>query len=192
MKDQLYRFIKAFGMLTDDEVQFIVDNTVVKSFKKGTILLNEGQVAKKCYLVLKGLVREYYLVDGIEKSTAFYTEEQPVTPFTSLTTQEPSKHFLVCGEDCVLTEGTQDLEQEMCAKIPRLNSIIRDEVEKDTGKAKDEFAAFMTSSPEGRYENLMRDRPELFNRVPQHQIASYLGVTPESLSRIRKRLHQKV
>ncbi len=188
MHDILRGFIKQFGMLTDDEIDIIVDNANIQSYKKGTVLLREGQVARECYFVLKGLVREYYIKDGEEKSTNFYTEMEPVNSFTSHTESKPSKHFLVCAEDCVLTVGTDSLEQEMCRRIPRLESIIRQEVENNTGKMQDYIAEFITSSPEERYMKLMEERPGLLNRVPQHQIASYLGVTPESLSRIRKRL----
>lgn len=184
----LSTFISSFKILTDEEIGIIVDNANIKSFKKGTILLREGQVAKECYFVLKGLVREYYIVDGEEKSTKFFTEMEPVNSFTSHSSSIPSKHFLICAEDCVLTVGTSSLEEEMCKRIPRLESIIRQEVERETGKVQDEMANFITSSPEERYRNLVDTRPELLNRVPQHQIASYLGVTPESLSRIRKRL----
>lgn len=188
MHEVLRGFIKQFGMLTDDEIDIIVDNANIQSYKKGTVLLREGQVARECYFVLKGLVREYYIKDGEEKSTNFYTEMEPVNSFTSHTEGKPSKHFLVCAEDCVLTVGTDSLEQEMCRRIPRLESIIRQEVENNTGKMQDHMANFITSSAEERYMQLMEERPGLLNRVPQHQIASYLGVTPESLSRIRKRL----
>jgi len=188
MKNLLKEFIESFGLLTDQEVKTIIDNANIKSFKKGTFLLKEGQVSDKCYFVLKGCVREFYAVDGEEKSTAFFTEMQPVTSFTSYTNQTPSKHYLICAEDCVLTVGTQDLEKEMCERIPRLESVIRQEVERSTGKAQDDFANFITSSPEKRYLNLLENRPDLLNRIPQHQIASYIGVKPESLSRIRKRL----
>lgn len=188
MISELVDFIRGFQVLTEDEVQLIVENTTVKSFKKGDLLLSEGQIASKCYLILKGCVREYYLVDGLEKSTAFYTEFDPVASFTSQAQQTPSKHFLVCAEDCVLTVGTQDLEREMCERIPRLEALIRQEVEKETGKAHDDLVNYITFSPEERYLNLMKERPDLLNRIPQHQIASYLGVTPESLSRIRKRM----
>jgi CRP-like cAMP-binding protein len=186
--DFLREFLSNFKILTKAEMDIIYENTTVKAFKKGTILLKEGQVATNCYAVLKGCVREYYLIDGEEKSTAFFTEQQPVNSFTSYALQRPSKRFLECIEDSVLTVGTESLEKEMCRRIPRLTSIIRDEVEKEAGKTQDAFALFMTSSPEQRYLNLLEDRPELLNRVPQHQIASYLGIKPESLSRIRKRI----
>ncbi len=188
MKEKLKSFVEQFGMLTPEEVELVVDGTRIKSFKKGTILLEEGQVSKHCYMVLEGLVREYYLVEGEEKSTAFYTQGDPVNSFSSYNNQTPSKHYWVCAEDCVLTVGDQDLERAMCEIIPRLEAIIRQEVEKLSGKGQDEFAQFITSSPEQRYLHLQETRPELLQRVPQHQIASFIGVTPESLSRIRKRL----
>lgn len=188
MHDQLRKFVGSFKMLTDDEVDMIVSNANIKSFKKGTILLREGQIAKECYFVLKGLVREYYIKDGEEKSTNFFIEMEPVNSFTSRNSNKPSKHFLVCSEDTTLTIGTNSLEQEMCQRIPRLESIIRHEVEKEVGKMQDDMAKLLTSTPEELYLDLVNNRPELLNRVPQHQIASYIGVKPETLSRIRKKL----
>jgi CRP-like cAMP-binding protein len=189
MKEILKGFVESFQILTKTEVDMIVDNANVKSFKKGSVLLKEGQIAQHCYFILKGCIREYYVVDTEEKSTAFYTELDAVTPFSSYTNQTPSKSYFVCAEDCILTVSTQSLEAEMCAKIPRLESIIRQEVEKNTGKTQDELASFITSSPEQRYLNLLETRPSLINRIPQHQLASFIGIKPESLSRIRKRLH---
>lgn len=188
MKAYFKPFLEAFNVLTKDEIELILNETVIKSFDKGTVLLHEGEISERCYLVLKGLVREYYLVDGIEKTTAFYSEGMPVNSFTSHSKREPARHYWVCAEDCILTVGADDIEKEMCKRIPRLEKIIRQEVEVNTGKAQDHFARFMTSSPEQRYLHLLETRADLLNRVPQHQIASFLGITPESLSRIRRRV----
>lgn len=189
--NELTTFLKNFPILTDKEIQLIVEKTNIKEFSKGTLLLREGEVSNGCYMILKGCVREFLIKDGFEKSTAFYTEGDPVNSFTSSTSKRPSKLSLVCVEDCILTVSNSAMEKEMCRLIPRLESIIRIEVEKSTGKAQDELARFITSSPEDRYLHLMESRPELLNRIPQHQIASYLGVTAESLSRIRKRVSKK-
>ena len=191
MKEDLRAYIKSFQMLNDDEIDLIVESIDVQQFKKGEVLLREGQIASKCYLVLKGCIRQYNLKDGQEKSTAFFLEGESVSSFTSASNQAPSKHFLVCAEDCVLTIGGQDLETEMCEKIPRLKNMIQGEVEKVAGEMQDRFSSFVSSSPEERYKNLLHTKPTLFNRVPQHQIASYLGITPESLSRLRKRIYGK-
>jgi CRP-like cAMP-binding protein len=188
MKALLFEFISQYSLLSKEEVQLIVDHSNIQTFPKNTFLLKEGQVANTCYLVLKGCVREYIIKDGEEKSTAFYTEGQPVNSFTSASNKVQAKYNLVCMEDCILTVGNQSLEDEMCRLIPRLSSIIRQEVEKHTGLLQDALSKFMISSPEERYLDLLQNRADLLQRVPQHYIAGYIGVKPESLSRIRKRL----
>jgi CRP-like cAMP-binding protein len=191
MEEALRDFIIGFPFLKEDEVDTIVKHTVLKQFKKGHILLKEGVVSLECYAVVKGCVREYYLKDGLEKTTAFFTEGQPVNSFSSYTNQVPSKHYLVCMEDCLLTVGTQNLVDEMCERVPRLAEFITEEVQKEAGVLQERMAKFMTSSPEERFEDLLTHNSNLLTRVPQHHIASYLGVTPESLSRIKKRYYQK-
>ena len=188
MKEELKELFKKFPTLIEDEVNAIADNITVKSFKKGKVLLSEGSISKECYSVLKGCVRKYCIKNGEEKTTAFFTEGQAIASFTSYINQTPSNHYLVCAENCLLTVGTKEKEDEMCLKFPKLESIIRSEMEKNSGAFQEEYDSFITSSPEERYSNLIETRPELINRVPQHQIASYLGVTPESLSRIKKRI----
>ncbi len=191
MKEELRKMLLNYPLLSDEEIDLIVESANVQLFKKGTELLSEGQVSKECYSVLKGIVREFYMVDGEEKTTAFFTEGQAVNSFSSYSDKKPSKHYLVCSSDCILTVGNEALEEEMCKRIPKLEGIIRKELESVSGLAQDEFASFITSSPEQRYLNFIESRPNLFNRIPQHQIASYLGITAESLSRIRKRIFSK-
>ena len=191
MDDELLHLFSEFPSLNEEEIKAISENINIRSIKKGTILLNEGSISKECYSVLKGLVRQYYIKDGEEKTTAFFTEGQAVASFSSYINQTPSKHYLVCVEDCSLTVGSKEKEKQMIAKFPKLESIIRSEMEKNAGLAQEEMATFITSSPEERYINLIKNRSELLNRVPQHQIASFLGIKPESLSRLRKRIVSK-
>lgn len=183
--------IANFEFLTKEKVDTLVAHIKLKSFKKGSLLLVEGKVAKECYAVVKGCVREYHLKDGLEKTTAFFTEGQAINSFSSYSNQIPSKNFLECTEDCILTIGNDSLVEQMCARLPRLQEFMQIEVEKDAGALQERMAFFMSSSPEERFEDLLKNKPGLLNRVPQHQIASYLGITPESLSRIKKRSLQK-
>jgi len=90
-----------------------------------------------------------------------------------------------------LIVGNFHLEQAMYEQFPKLQAITRSMMEHDFGRTQEALARFITSSPEERYVHLLTTRPELVQRVPQHQLASYLGVTPESLSRIRKRMALK-
>ncbi|UTW63594.1 Crp/Fnr family transcriptional regulator [bacterium SCSIO 12741] len=191
IEEEFRAFLSHFPFLQENEVDILVEHSVIKEFKKGTVLLREGSISKECYAVIRGCVREYYLKEGQDRSTAFFTEGQSVNSFSSYTNQLPSRHFLECSEDCLLTVGSQSLVDEMCARIPRLAELIQTEVEKDAGALQDRMASFMTSTPEERFTDLLESNPGLMNRVPQHQIASYLGVTPESLSRIKRRFFQK-
>ena len=130
MKDEFRAFISIFPFLNADEAEFIVENTILREFKKGSILLKAGSISKECYAVVRGCVREFYLKDGIEKTTTFFTEGQSVNSFSSYTNQVPSKHFLECSEDSLLTVGNQSLVDQMCERIPRLTKFIQNELKK--------------------------------------------------------------
>lgn len=192
MKSTLLKFLAQFNMLTETEMQLIADHTNIRHFKEGSLLLREGEIANSCYLVLKGCVRQYIVKEGHDKTTAFYTEYQPVNLFTSASNNTKSAYNLICMEDCVLTVSSESHVDMMCRLIPRLESIIRKEVEKNSGVYQDEITKFISSTAEERYLDLMKNRPDLLQRVSQHYIASYIGVTPQSLSRIRKRLVEQV
>lgn len=185
---EIIQYIGQFMPLSESEAIEIIKLLKIKSFKKGALLLKEGQVAKLCYFVLKGCVRQYFLVDGEEKTTNFFTEGQPVTPYEGTYKRKASKYYLACIEDTILTVGTPEDEKLFFEKFPHLEPVSRLAVEEELGKSQDMLTSYILSSPEERYLNLLKTRPELLERVPQYQLASYLGVTPESLSRIRKRI----
>src|SRR5690606_9183547 len=96
--------------------------------------------------------------------------------------------YLTSVEDSVLLIGDPEKDQKVYAQFPILENLTRRMTELDFGKTQNSFARFITSSPKERYLNLLRERPGLIQRVPQTIIASYLGITPESLSRIRRRI----
>jgi hypothetical protein len=142
-------------------------------------------------MVLSGCVREFVIIDGEEKSTAFYTEGDKITSYTDQGKGFASKHYLECIENCILTISTENFEEELRKLVPRLDAIIIEVAKEKSGKEKQEWTKFISSSPEECYQNLMETRPTLLNRVPQVQLASFLGIKPESLSRLRKRIHEK-
>lgn len=192
MKEMFKSFVESFQFLAPDEVQIIVDNSVLRSLKKGGFLLKEGEVSRECHAVIKGCVREFIIKDGIEKTVSFFTEGDPVNTFSSAVQGTPSKSYLECLEDCVVTVGTDSLIDEMIEHIPRLEHFMRVEVEKEAGKIQDRLSDFMISTPEERFVSLINTQPNLIHRVPQILIASYIGVTPESYSRIKKRVFEKI
>ncbi|KAB2331281.1 Crp/Fnr family transcriptional regulator [Bacillus mesophilum] len=193
MKELLLKYMDQYTSLAEAEQQAVINDIVIESFSKGANLLKQGDKAnKQCFFVLEGCVRQYYLdIEGNEITANFYTEEQAILLSSPNEVDRYSRYTYTCLEDCVLVVADLDSEQEMYAKYSELAVMTRRMMEKDLRAAQNEFTAFIQSSPEERYKMVLRNRPDLIKRVPQYQFASYLGITPESLSRIKKRLHNE-
>lgn len=190
MQQKLFSFIAKYMTLTEEEKSVIGALEIFRSVKKGTVLLNAGERSRNSYFVLEGCLRTYYVVDGEERTTSFYTELEALTP-PCVVSRTPSDYYISCVEDTILTVSDADLEVDMNSRFPRFESLCKVLSEELLAKERVDFDAFKTSSPEERYVNLLRTRPDLVRRVPQHQLASYLGIKPQSLSRLRARLIEK-
>ncbi len=190
MQNILFEFIAKYISLSEDEKNALLALDLFKSFNKGTILLKAGKKSKESYFVLKGCIRVYYIIDGEEKTTAFYTEQEALTPHC-VVTKAPSDYYISCVEDAIILVSNADMTDEINAKFPKFDLMCRMLSEELLVKERIEFDEFKTSSPEQRYLNLLHKRPDLIQRVPQHQLASYLGIKPQSLSRLRARISEK-
>lgn len=190
MQNILFDFISKYVALTEEEKNAILSLDLFRSVKKGTILLKEGQKSQDSYFVLKGCIRTFYVLDGEEKTTSFYTEMEALTP-SCVISKTPSEYYISCIEDTILTISNSDMEVEINSKFPKFEIMCRRLSEEMLNKQRIDFDEFKTSSPEQRYLNLLQKRPDLIQRVPQHQLASYLGIKPQSLSRLRARIQEK-
>lgn len=190
MKNLLFDFISKYISLTEEEKNILLSLKLFRSLKKGTILLKEGQHSKESYFVLQGCIRVYYMIDGEEKTTALYTEMEALTPHC-VVNNVASEYFIACVEDCILSVSNTDMEEEVNRKFPKFELMCRKMAEELLAKQQVDFDKFKTSSPEERYHDLLEKRPDLFQRVPQHQLASFLGIKPQSLSRLRGRILEK-
>jgi len=183
----LVKYFSQYMTLSPAEIQLIEEEDIVREYNKNDILLREGQVAQVCFLVLKGCVKRYYLEDGKEKIMEFYTENDPIAP-VSYTTKEPSTYYLSCIEPCIISTGTEERTERFLRLFPKFVPIFVKIGDSLTAKKQVSLDDFKNLTPEQRYQKLVDTRPDLINRVPQYMIASYLGIQPESLSRIRKRM----
>lgn len=176
---------------SEEEMKAIQSLITIGSFEKGTILIKEGEIKTECYHVIKGCIREYVLVDGEERTTSFYVEGESIRSLANASNKIPSKQNLQCIEDCTLSFLKYENEMELYKQQPRIRDMANKALEMQMAAYKEQFSTYMISTPEQRYIELRKNRADLIDRVPQHYLASYVGVKPESLSRIRKRLAKR-
>ncbi|MGJ7912405.1 Crp/Fnr family transcriptional regulator [Neobacillus sp. LXY-1] len=190
MNKILSKYMTNFTSLSEEEQLAITDGLQIVEYKKGKYLLKQGERSDiKCYFVLNGCVRQFFIDEnGKEVTSKFFTEEQAIPIINEQYGNDVSKYSLVCVEDCLLVVGDVDSEKAMFNQYPQLETMIRKMIEINLSEIQEQFGEYIHSSPEERYESILRKQPQLVDRVPQHQLAIYLGITPESLSRIKKRI----
>lgn len=188
MKNKLIEYFSGFTSFTAEERQALEDSMVIREYGKGDFLSKEGQANNHSYFVLSGLVRQFRMIDGEEITTNFYTEGQWIISLTGFTKDAIATDYLVSHEDTSVVIGNEEKAQQLFREFPRFETISRAVMETVFAEQQKAMMDHLTASPEARYLRLLETRPELVQRVPQYQLAGYLGVKPESLSRIRKRM----
>ncbi|PSK90460.1 Crp/Fnr family transcriptional regulator [Taibaiella chishuiensis] len=152
-----------------------------------TVLLQEGDIAKRAFFVLRGCLRVCFNNKGRDITTQFFFEGQGVASIESFRTGKPSLFGIETIEPCLLYV----LDKKDYEWIITQSDTIRAEIEHHIFNRllsyQHLFISRIKDSPEERYHDLLEQHPEMLQRIPQHYIASYLGITPVSLSRIRNR-----
>ncbi len=163
-----------------------IPNTRV-SVPAKSLLLEAGRVADKLYVIVKGAVRMWFNQDGKDVTLQFFFEGTPVCSFESFVKETPSEfnietiesaEIIVIDKKGLLTYGKEHPKEKEAALLYLTDRMIN---------YTHLFLSRIKDTPEQRYKNLLAEHPEILQRVPQHYIASYLGITPVSLSRIRAR-----
>ena len=175
--------------LTEDEQEFIKNYLTVKKLRKRQYLLQEGDVCKCVAFVEKGALRLYRVnEDGSEHIVAFALEGFFITDLYSFLTNETSTYNIDAIEDSELVLITRSASDE----LRKLSSKYQEFIFQTTSEAYIQLERRITSTIslnlEERYKELTANYPDIIQRVPQHMIASYMGLTPETLSRVRKRI----
>ncbi len=191
MHSQLITYFSRFTSFTEEERVALEQSMVTKIYRKGSFLSKEGQANYNTFFVEEGLVRQYRLINGEEVTTAFYTEGQWIISLTGFTGEATASDSLLCEEDTTVVVGNEEKAQQLFRLFPRFETVSRAVMERVFAEQQKTMMYHLTASPEEKYQHLLDTRPDLAQRVPQYQLASYIGVKPESLSRIRKRMAGK-
>lgn len=156
-----------------------------------TILLHEGEVAHRLFLIEKGCIRVWHNHDGKDVTTQFFFENSSVSSIESLKKDIPSSVTIETIEPSIIWK-VEKLELTRIIfeikEIPRLSDMLIDAVFERTFDYIKQFSTFIRDSPEQRYLNLLNHHPNIVKRVPQHYIASYLGISSVHLSRLKNKL----
>lgn len=175
-------------MLSPAEIELVKSLFKEKVYKKGDFFLAEGQVCKHVGFVVKGLMRYYINHDGEKKTYAFSKENDYVCNYESFLPQSPSSKIIQALEDCnMLVISHADL-QALYANVREGERFGRMAIEKVFMQLLKDINSFYTETPELRYQRFIENHADLQQRVSQYHIASFVGVKPQSLSRIRKRI----
>jgi CRP-like cAMP-binding protein len=162
-------------------------NAITKeiSVAKNTILVNEKERCRHLFFIQKGLVRGYYYDEGKEITHWFAQEEEFATSFYSFITIQPSPETIETLEDCQLIQISYTDLQNLYKKFPETERIGRIITENYYIKLEERFLNLRYTSAKDRYQTLLEKNPALLNRAALGQIASYLGIAQETMSRIR-------
>lgn len=155
--------------------------------QKNEIWEAEGSLGKNIGFINQGIVRQFYLRDGEEYTDAFFTEGDFFGNFISYLKQSPSLMTIQALENCEVLALPFDRMQELYDTLPLFDRFGRLIAEQKLLEIHDRTYSFLVDSPEERYYKLLQQKPDLINRIPQYYIAQYLGIRPQSLSRIRAR-----
>lgn len=152
-----------------------------------TVLLQEGKISRTMFFIEKGCLRTWINNDGKEITTQFFFEGDSVSSIESFRTHQPSLYSIESIEPCTLQAISQKDFQEVVENSPKLKQDFEEHLFKRLFQTQQFAFSHLKNNPQKRYEELIEQFPHIVQRVPQHYIASYLGITSVSLSRIRNR-----
>jgi len=163
------------------------DSLVETEIPSKTVLLHDGEISSHIYIVKKGCLRQWFNKDGKDITLQFFFENQPVASIDSFLNNQPSLFTIESVEPSTIISIRKETFEELHKIYPQFKEGFNEYLFKRFRNYAQLFLSRIKDSPKERYDDLIKNHPEIIKRVPQHYIASYLGITPISLSRIRNK-----
>jgi len=187
MKTALAKFFEQYGKISEEGIKELTSKLQSNSVKKGAKLLTHGQICDKLYFVNKGCLRLYYIADGVEITVWFSFENNSAIELSSFLSGKPTEYFIEAIEDSEFLSLNKSELLKLYVIYPEMEAIMRAFWEDVILNLLQRFTSLQKDSAEKRYLNLA-NQPKYLQRIPQKYLASYIGVTPTSLSRIRRNI----
>lgn len=180
--------LKKHVELTADEIDILTAYVKVKTFHKKEYLLEEGHICKANYFVERGLLRLFYINNkGVEQVTQFALENWWLSDYMSYIMQSPAKFYIQAVETSEVVLIRYDKQEELFKQLPQLERYFRIMTQRAYAAAQMRVKYYHDYSKEENYRLFVSLFPEFVQRIPQYMLASYLGLTPEYLSELRKK-----
>ena len=187
MFQNIHNYIARYVPLTAEELELVTSSLEYKVVPKKTILLRAGEVCDFEAYVNRGCIREYLLDRrGTELTLEFAVEDWWVSDITSFENGTPSFMYIETLEDCELLLLSRASKERLLEQVPKLERMFRLMIQRHLSVVQGRLFKTITYSALDQYQEFLRRYPSIPQRVPQHYIASYLGITPEFLSKLRK------
>lgn len=176
----------------EEQILSILENCTTKKVKKDQFLMREGEVCKYGFFVEKGLLRQYSIdKKGKEHIISFAPESWFISDRESVYFNQPSAYFIQALEDSQVTMIDESFIQLLSRKLPEFTEFNNRLLHNHIRHLQNRINQLLSATAEDRYLQFITMYPDILLRVPQTMVASYLGITPESLSRVRRELAQK-
>ncbi len=187
MKEQIRDYFNRYVPFEEREVDHFYSQLVLKTFEKHAYLLRPGYVCSSKIFIASGLTRSFYIDDkGNEKILQFGVENWWISDTESFIRKTPSKQFIQALEDTTVLMISREKLEALYVSIPKLERLFRIITERTLMAIQRKYEFYMKMGSKERYESLIKGIPDITQRVPQYMIASYLEITPEYLSALRK------
>ncbi len=181
--------IDRYVNLTPDEQKTVMSLTETAHYKAKTILLKNGEICKTSYFVTTGILRSYSIDEkGLEHVMSFACANWFIADMYSFLSGRPGNQFIEVNEDAEVLEISKDNQERMYIEVPKMERFFRIIVENSLVASQQRLMDNLSFTAEARYDKFLNKFGDLAHRVPQKQIASYLGVTPEFFSAMKARM----
>jgi|TARA_B110000914_G_scaffold190966_1_gene177182 CRP-like cAMP-binding protein len=184
-------YISQFVLFPGKDKKILNKLCTTKNISKNKILIGQGDIAKEAYFLQKGMMVMVYEKKGRQYIRDFVFDNTPTVAFPSFFNNKPARYSIKTLTKCTLEVLSKRNYIEACIKIPRMKSIALTGTNHGHMALEKRFEAVLTLTPEERYIDLLQNNREMVKKIPVGLIASYLGISIQSLSRIRRRLTDK-